>query len=105
MGIEELSPVPGRPDHPDFWALSDIILKMDGAVAEARTEDEKNAAWQRFFHDIVDTESLIYMGFQRAMRALGITTAGEVRRQNDLVTKMATLYAEAFAVGIEYSKR
>lgn len=96
---------PARPDTPDFWRLSEIILQMDGAVAEARTEEEREVAWKRFFDKHVSTHAIYYMGIQRAMLALGLSTAGDLSRHHELITKMATIYAEAFAVGTQYMER
>lgn len=105
MGIEELNPMPARPDHPDFWKLSDIILQMDGALAEAPTQEAKDVVWEAFFKDVIDTKSLNYLGFQRAIRAIGVTTVAGVQEHMNEIIKMTVLYTEAFLVGTRFKDR
>lgn len=94
---------PQRPDHKDFWRLSSIILKLDGRMKEATTEDEKQAVWDDNVDRWVDSDSLNYMAMQRAMRPLGITTAGDLQKNAELVILMNVLYQEGFQIGAEFA--
>lgn len=93
--------MPARPDHPDFWKLSEIVLRMDGQMQEA---DE--AAKERLFHEEVtahiDEDSLGYMAIQRAFRVLGITTAGEARARTDELTPQIQMFIDAFLMGCNF---
>lgn len=94
-----------RPESPDFWRLSEIILRLDGMIAEAKDEDERNRLYNENVERWVDGDSLFYLALQRGMRALGITKVGEVRQNAPLLTRMAILYAEGFQVGTEYAHK
>lgn len=98
-------PSPGnlRPNHPDFWRLSSIVLKYDGRMDEARTQEEKEAVWTNNVQRWVDEDSLNYMAMQRAMRALGVQTQGELRQHADTIIRMNVLYQEAFQFGAEFA--
>lgn len=108
MGINDIfegGEFPLRPDHPDFWRLSEIILQMDGAMGAATTDDERDDAWARFIDEKIFGKALYYMAFQRAARSLGITTVGEAQENVAMLTRMTVLYSEAFAVGVAFTER
>jgi len=75
---------PDRPDHPDFWRLSETILYMDGAAESGQSYDE-------IMDKHMDAESLIYMADQRVRRAMmSQASASEI---------VMALYLDAFALG------
>lgn len=80
---------PGRPTHPDFWKLSEIILQMDGKFAEDAPTD-----FEEFIDKEIDPTSIIYMAIQRADRLQGRN-----------VGSIAALYMEAFIVGRRFERR
>lgn len=80
---------PGRPDHPDFWKLSEIILEMDGKFSEGEGED-----FEAFIREQIDVDSVTYMALQRALRLQG--------RGLDSI---AAIYLEAFIVGRTFERR
>jgi hypothetical protein len=68
-------PFPGRPEHPDFWALSSAVLKMDGRLSEEGQDLSTAIA------DIIDPESALYMADQRVrlmLRNLGYAAGPEL---------------------------
>lgn len=83
---------PDRPQHPDFWHLSEIVLEMDGKFQE---EGDKTDI-EEYVAEEIDLDSLMYMGLQRALRIQGMETG---------MHAMATLYIEAFLVGRRYERR
>lgn len=96
---------PGRPDHPDFWLLAQIIQDAD-AVADNATqpfEDQTGA--------VVDPESLRYMAMQRAMRGeMFIESLRWVRnltkQQRDMLTLwVASTWMDGFYMGTRYQLR
>lgn len=90
-----------RPESPDFWSLSEIILQMDGKF-------EENPS-QKTFTDLVnsrcDLDSITYMAFQRAFRILNISTSKEALDKFEQVSKLTALYIEAFVVGSTFEER
>lgn len=55
---------PNRPDHPDFWLMSQALIDAD-KVADAGQEIPD------IIGQVVDPDSLRYVAEQRALRALG----------------------------------
>jgi hypothetical protein len=57
---------PGRPEHGDFWRLSDFVLRLDGA-----TEDiAGRSGYEEVLDDRlkgIDRESVVYMAQQRSL--------------------------------------
>jgi len=87
-----------RPDHPDFWQMSQIIIDCDDA-AEYQGLD---AAIDGY----VDKKSLLYMANQRAYRALNVETEKDLE---DPTTKhsvgiLAAIWMDAFVVGAKFEK-
>lgn len=82
--------IPGRPEHPDFWVLSEIVLGMD-ALTEKPTgfEDALLAA-------SVDSSSLLYVAKQRTSRG--------ARTQQDLMLGTAC-WLDGFIAGTRYNER
>lgn len=96
---------PQRPDTPDFWRLSEIILQMDGAMDAAQNDDEREAVWNDFVLSHISGDALYYLAYQRACRAVGATTIGGVSKHRHEITRLIVLYSEAFAVGVAYQQR
>lgn len=95
--------MPERPNHPDFWRLSSIVLKYDTRIQAAATDDAKEKVWHDNVVRWVDEGSLIYMASQRAMRALGLETRGDLANNVDLMVRCTTLYSEGFQFGAEFA--
>jgi len=94
---------PNRPDTPDFWKLSAVILRLDGAMEAATTKEEKDKLYVSLVGAHIDVDSLAYMAMQRAMSGLGLTTSTEVRENMAMVAKLASIYMDAFIAGCEYT--
>ena len=58
---------PDRPDHPDFWRLTAVVMGLDIAVEAG--EDVNHTRLGK----AVDLASVRYMARQRAMRARALT--------------------------------
>lgn len=106
MDISDIFPGgSARPNNPDFWRLSSIVLKYDGRMDEARTDEAREQVWTDSLAEAgINGDSLFYMGLQRAMRAMRITTRDELRQRQDTISMMATLYAEGALVGISFER-
>lgn len=87
---------PNRPDHPDFWELSKVLLANDASV----NEDHKTIP--EAIGDIINTESLEYHALNRT---------GTVMQQMHLVPRpwlqplLAATWLDAFAAGARYMQR
>lgn len=82
---------PDRPQHPDFWRLSDVALQMDGS---RKTPQEYAAG-------LIDYESLVYMATNRAgtyAKAMGITDP-------DLQAVIATAMLAGILHGLQFERR
>jgi hypothetical protein len=80
--------VPGRPDHPDFWLLSQQVLGLDATI-----ENEPDI--ENIIKKYVDTDSLAYTAKQRASRVIDAGLAPE-----GALPLLAALYTEGFILGI-----
>jgi hypothetical protein len=85
-----------RPDHPDFYWLSELAIQIDG---ESRAVQHLN----NIIAEIVDPESLAYVAFHRATIALGVKTRGQVERNLTELTRLAATYHEAFILGTRFA--
>lgn len=82
---------PERPDHPDFWMMSQIITDQDNRATSHADSFESLIA------EVVDVQSLIYMASQRALRARILTTGS-------FEEKMISMWIDAFVAGVEFAK-
>lgn len=92
-----------RPNHPHFWRLSNIILKLDGRMDAAATDDQKDAVWTDNLTTYVDEPSANYMAFQRASRMFGVVTVADVRKHADDILRPMVAWLEGFQVGAEFA--
>ncbi len=88
-----------RPDHPDFWKMSQIIIDCD-AQAEEQGLDE-------VLDGYVDKDALVYMANQRAYRALNIQRESELQdaATRESVSIIAAMWMDAFIVGAKYERK
>lgn len=67
-----------RPDHPDYWKLSEIILglKADKESQERGeiTEAEFERRWRKNYESVGDFDSIAYCAMQCAFELFGIRT-------------------------------
>lgn len=83
---------PGRPDHPDFWVLVDVVLQHDG-----KTE---NPAFDMATHlaTVLDPDSVRYMAEQRVRRFVDHSNA-------PVEVQVAAAWLDAFMIGVEFARR
>lgn len=87
---------PDRPQHPDFWRLSEVCLQLDGAATEGGKEIPEITA------DLIDMESLDYLTRNRVgllVQALGIPFSPEVIRA------LETVFFTSVLTGIAFEKK
>jgi hypothetical protein len=88
---------PDRPDHPDFWKLSNTVLQHDGKV------EDPDFDLLTYIATIVDPASLRYFIEQRV--------GNFVQQAAPMVTLVGaepavqSLWMDAFLVGVLYAKQ
>lgn len=83
---------PDRPQHPDFWAM----------VAAVQRHDEAANAEAVLAEAGIDVGSLTYMARQRALRATQLGLVPDSK--DDLILTMASVWFDAFLVGLSMGK-
>lgn len=102
---EEMFPrPPGAPDDPTFWALSDLILKYDGRMRETPEHAQDEVFEQAVGESGANVETVAYVAYQRALRALGYSDAITIRLNAGKVAKLAAAWMEAFLIGTQYER-
>jgi hypothetical protein len=94
-----------RPDHPDFWRMSEIILQLDGRLEDAKTDEDRERIFLEVVREHCDVDSLMYMGVQRAMRVIKAQTGLDVIEHFETMGWLVTVYVESFIAGMEYQRR
>lgn len=85
---------PDRPQHPDFWRLSDVVLRQDGA-----TQEEGEAGFLRILDETVDRDSLFYLAQQRAM-----IMVSQMGLPPSLTPALTTAYLSGVVLGIGFQQ-
>jgi len=86
-----------RPDHDDFWILSEIIIDSDEVATQQSLMDAIDG--------YIDLDSLVYMAQQRALRALRVETEQELIEGKEAIAVLASVWMDAFVTGIRYEKK
>lgn len=84
---------PNRPEHPDFWIISEAVIDGDASVANGSYED----AVRR----VVDLGSAIYMGKQRTSRLNEMEELGLTSTQ---MSALRAAWVDGFIAGAEYRR-
>ena len=85
---------PKRPNHPDFWRISEVVLQNDGQATEGDLSRED------IVQDTVDLESLTYCAMQRA--GMSCQKAG---LPEALAPVLGSVWLDAFLAGAKFQKR
>lgn len=96
---------PNRPNHPDMWRLSEILLRMDSGMDPARhTEDELEAQFQATIKKIgIDSSVVSYAAIQRALRVIGMPALlADPTKARDAV-QLSSAWLDGFVAGALWS--
>jgi hypothetical protein len=85
---------PGRPTHPDFWRISEVVLQNDGDSTEG------SKSMEEIVKDTVDLESLTYFAMQRGGKA-----CQQARLPEALAPVLGSVWMDAFLAGARYQQR
>lgn len=101
--------MPQRPDHPDFWKLSNVLMRLDRALDPSNPDQEalERAYEERLAEIGVDQKSVAYMATQRAFRALGIESRAELLfdpQKAHLAIMLSSIWLDAFAAGVFFER-
>lgn len=100
-----------RPDHPDFWRLSEIILELKGQMESAPTLQEKGDRWQASYEKIGDFASIKYCAVQAALQIMGIENGLQLaivqrdKRKSSQLVGHIQAYFDGFLMGAEFMRR
>lgn len=87
---------PHRPDHHDFWLLSQGLIEQDAQADSGQPFEDLTARY-------VDVRSLLYVAEQRAALALkDDTRTTYVYAANDVRAKMIGMWVDAFVQGARF---
>lgn len=85
---------PKRPDHPDFWRISEVVLQHDGEAVEGKLPLEE------IVKDTVDPTSLTYFAMQRA----GMTCQ-KAGMPESLAPVLGSVWLDGFMAGAKFQQR
>ena len=70
-----------RPDHPDFWKLSEIILALKADTQDAAagriTAQESERRWRANYEAVGDFDSIAYCAVQAGLQIHSIETGAD----------------------------
>jgi hypothetical protein len=89
---------PNRPDHPDYWRISEIVLALDALVEAGTTVDAAAAVLQAGYQNAADLGSVTYTAIQRARHLGG-------GRGPVLLQALAAMWLEGFTVGMAFEQK
>lgn len=81
---------PERPEHPDFWLISQAVIDNDVTVDDGTSLQDATAPF-------VDFESVFCAALQRAQRVSGIMPESTRRA-------LAVVWVDAFVTGVRYER-
>lgn len=89
---------PDAPDSPQWWALSEALLRMDGLGEEydLNTVEGWNAATKHVLDGLLDVETLSYAARQRAFRSAGVETYQDIQDKMHEVTLGMAAWLDGF---------
>lgn len=86
---------PGRPNHPDFWVLVDVVLQQDGKTEDPTFDMGAHLA------TVIDPKSLMYVAEQRSARLVNQPMTRNVPPE----VTIGAAWLDAFMAGVMYAKR
>lgn len=86
---------PNRPDTPDFWRLSAVLIDQD-AYAD---DPQPGVRVDERITQVIDPASLLYAANQRALRAIALLDMSAP------VSALGAIWVDAFLAGTEYQAR
>lgn len=89
---------PERPNTPDLWRISEVLLRNDGAV-DAAAGPDKEKVFKEITSGVVDIPSVLFMCEQRVRRAFGPITSPE---EVPIRARLVSLVLDSFITGAHF---
>lgn len=89
---------PNRPQHKDFWLLSDIELDLDGRIDHLTDPGERQEEFTKVIKEVIDLDSLMYMSRGRVLAAI---SRGLYFDQSG----MNSMYIDGFLAGAHFARK
>lgn len=111
MDISDIMAAPTgvkRPDHPDFWTLSETVLKLK-AQAKERPADQD--LWKSNYEAIGDFDSIAYCAIQCGLDIMGIrngadwTALTRDRRKHGKYIAIVQAFFDGFVMGAALQRK
>lgn len=96
-----------RPDHPDFWKLSDVLLKMDSDLdTGTMTREQQEEQFKIRLGELgIDEGVLSYAATQRALRAMdGMPPGMPPQLKAMFGVLLSSVWIDGFAAGNFYQQ-
>jgi hypothetical protein len=93
---DTFGPFPGRPNHPDFAKLANVVLKQDGKTEDADFD------FATYIRDFIDADSITHMAQQRASKMMmrnGMNPGLNAR----VLAMVCAAYMDAFLAGYQFN--
>jgi hypothetical protein len=87
---------PGRPQHPDFWRISQVATQADGQSREG------GQSTQEIMSAVVDPQSVRYAAEHRALRVQAAMFAGAPDPR--LTAVLTSLWLDGFLSGARFEQ-
>jgi hypothetical protein len=81
-----------RPEHPDFWMLSEVVIKIDAMT-------DQHQGFSDIVGRMIDLDSVSYMAEQRALRAMGPNATAATR------ALIGATWIDGFMAGVNFQNR
>lgn len=98
---ELLQGPPGRPQHPDFMKLSEIVLRHDGPTNDPVTKEQ--FSFEDTVNAVIDLDTLTYMARGRAQ--IFMVQVGLDLGNLPLLAAIASAWCDAFLVGGKWEQK
>lgn len=112
--INDFLPPPSglkRPDHPDFWRITEIHMELKAALAEAPNMEAQAAAWKASYEKIGDFDSIKYHALQAAIHIHKLETGldflmlrADPERSASFIAIVQAFF-DGFIAGAEFERR
>lgn len=98
-----------RPEHPDFWALSEIILGLKADMQENQSDLVKQEqVWRSHYEAVGDFDSIAYCAIQAGLQLHDIETGADwVRLEPHRLSYIRSVQAffDGFLMGAKFAVR
>lgn len=99
---------PDRPDCPEFWQLSEIVLGLDASCEQVQNDEEFTSVLTKMLAGRIPVEVIEYTSMQRTAMTLGAINPVALMLlggPEELHLLLMTTWCDAFTAGMEYQRK